>query len=116
MDPASAAAAASLATELWKLGGIAAVLLAIIVVGGYLMFRFLIGMIRDLGARLNLVQDYQKSELAAVVGANTLSNQAVVVACENLRTMQSQVIDALRVRPCLIETAAYPVVRPALPH
>lgn len=116
MDPATATATAAIATELWKVGGIAAVLLAIIVVGAWLMFRFLIGMIKDLGQRLNKVQDYQTKELAFVVGANTASNQAVVVACDNLRATQGQVLDALRVRPCLIEPERHPVVRTPLPH
>jgi hypothetical protein len=115
MDPTSASAAATVATELWKVGGIAAVLLAIIVVGGYLMFRFLIGMIKELGERLSDVQDYQRDHLEKVVQDNTASNHAVVVACDNLRTAQGQVFDALRVRPCLIETEKLPAVRTPIP-
>lgn len=113
MDPVTTIAAG---TELWKVGGIAAVLLAVIVIGGYLMFRFLIGQIRDLGARLNEVQDRQVQELSAVVAENTKSNLAVVSACDRQGVMHAQVLDALRSRPCLIETGEHRAVRPPIPH
>jgi hypothetical protein len=106
MDPASAV---TVGTELWKVGGIAAFLLGILVFGGWLMFRFFVDLVKGLSDRLNVVQDRQTTELAAVVQANTKSNDAVAASC-------NQMVAVLRDRPCLIETGKHPAQRPGLPH
>lgn len=110
MDPVNAG------IELWKMGGIAAVLLGIIVASGYLMFRFLTAQIRALGERLNQVQDRQVNEISVLVRECTVSNHAVVAACSGLKESHHQVVDALRVRPCLLETGPHQAVRTPLPH
>lgn len=102
--------------ELWKLGGIAAVLLAVLVAGGWLMFRFFVHLVRDLGRRLDVVQGEQNRELLEVVKANTRSNDAVTAASHETTVALRQMADVLRVRPCLIESGPQPVPRPTLPH
>lgn len=113
MDPSTVTAAG---IELWKIGGIAAVLLAIIVIGAYLMFRFLIKMIHDLGVRLNSVEDHRVNSLQSVIEANVTASHEVVAACRELRSSNEQVVEVLRSRPCLIETSPHPIARPVLPQ
>jgi len=100
MDPAAAAA---LTEQAYKLGGIAGVLLLILVAGGWLMFRFFVGMVKDLGARLDNVQGAQADKLTTCVDANTASNHAVVAHLKDHKEMSAQIVTALHMRPCLIK-------------
>lgn len=103
MDPVTAG------SEVYKVGGIAAVLLLILVYGGWLMFRFFVTLVNRLGERLDAVQGAQVNELKEVVKANT-------TAFVELRNTDTQILEALRVRPCLIETGQHRVIKTPLPQ
>lgn len=103
MEPITAGAAAKAGISLYEAGGFALLLLAIIVLGATLMARFLMAMIRDLGTRLNVVQDRQTGLLVGVVQDST-------AACRDLRNEVvkqtasiDQQTDVLRQRKCLVD-------------
>lgn len=104
MDPVTAVSAAS---EAWKIGGIAAVLLLILVSGGWLMYRFFVQLVRTLGERLNAVEDRQVKELTEVISQNT-------EAFHGLKHSNAEIIAAMRARPCLIETGV--MHKPRMPE
>jgi predicted PurR-regulated permease PerM len=97
MDPTTAAAA-KVGISLYEAGGLALLLLGIIVGAGVIVFRFLSQMIRDLGARLNGVQDEQTKLLAGVVIENTKSNHALQSEIAKQTAVISQQSQVLRER------------------
>lgn len=103
MEPTTAISAG---LSLYQAGGFALLLLAIVVIGAALMARFLMAMIRDLGARLNSVQDQQTGLLVGVIKESTAQMQRQTEAIE-------QQTEVLRARPCLVETGIHH--RPTLP-
>lgn len=113
-EPVTTAAVVSAGLSIYQAGGFALLLLAVVVIGGTLMGRFLMAMIRDLGARLNSVQDNQTDLLVGVVKDCTASNHALREEMREQTSVIRQQNDVLRARPCLIETGTHQ--RPALPH
>lgn len=104
MDPATLAAAGKAGLSLYEAGGLALLLLGIIVIGATLMARFLIGMIRELGARLNSVQDDQTKNLTGVIKENTAASRDLREEMAKQTATISAQTEALRGRPCLIES------------
>jgi hypothetical protein len=82
--------------SLYEAGGLALVMLAIIVAGAYFMFRFLFGQINSLGARLNAVQDAYTDKTVSVM--EEVSHQSRRAADTNI-----EILANLRSRKCLID-------------
>jgi predicted PurR-regulated permease PerM len=95
MDPTSVA---TVGISLYQAGGLALLLLGIIVGAGVIVFRFLAQMIRDLGTRLNAVQDQQSQLLVGVVRENTTSNHELRSEMAKQTTIISQQSQVLRER------------------
>jgi hypothetical protein len=99
--------------SLYEAGGLALLLLGIVVVGATLMVRFMMAMIRDLGTRLNGVQDQQTGLLVGVIKENTEASREMRMELAHQTNIIAQQTEALRARPCLIDTGVYPKL-PAL--
>jgi len=114
MDPVTAGTAVKAGISIYEAGGFALLLLIIIVIGAALMARFLMSMIRDLGTRLNSVQDKQTGLLVGVVQENTKSNGELRDEIRTQTYAIRQQTAALQSRPCLVETAI--IRKPTLPE
>jgi predicted PurR-regulated permease PerM len=111
MEPVTAISAAKAGLSLYEAGGLALVLLAIIVGAGFLVFRFLVKMISEISMRLNQVQDQQTNRLVGVLEDNTEAMRGVQTEVAKQTIIISQQNAAMQGRPCLIGSGAHP--RPA---
>ncbi|MEY2855628.1 MAG: hypothetical protein RL030_2760 [Pseudomonadota bacterium] len=106
MEPVSTTVTAAKAgISLYEAGGFALLLLAVIVAGATLMARFLMALIRDLGTRLNAVQDQQTGLLVGVVQESTKAANDLRAEMAKQTGVIEQQTEALRARPCLVDTA-----------
>jgi hypothetical protein len=106
MEPVTATVTAAKAgISLYEAGGFALLLLAVIVAGATLMARFLMALIRDLGTRLNAVQDQQTGLLVGVVQESTkASNELRAEVAKQTAIIENQT-EVLSARPCLVDSA-----------
>jgi uncharacterized protein HemX len=107
MEPVTATAAVKAGLTLYEAGGLALLLLALGVVGGSLMVKFLMGLIQDLGARLNAVQDQQTGLLVGVIKESTDASREMRNELARQTAIIVQQNEALRQRKCLVETDTY---------
>lgn len=114
MDAATAAAALAAFEQLWKLGGIVAVLLGLLVVFSIAAFIVTVRVYRHMVNRLITVEDDRAIILKVAVVENTSSNIQLLSKVERLCEIQIETLQALRSRPCLIESGINH--RPTLPN
>jgi hypothetical protein len=104
MDPASLA---TVTAEVYKVGGILAVMLFIICVAAIYVWKFLMKTINELGRRITEVE---KEKTAILVGNVSDSTEAQRAVAQELRVQTGvlqSVADVLRGRPCLLPTDRY---------
>ena len=108
MDPA---AIASITTEVYKVGGIVAVLLVIMCIAAISVWRFFLRLINDLSERLNTVQNERAEGLSALIiktsdsmGHFAKENAQQTRAMEAVEKSMLAVVNALGARRCLVDT------------
>lgn len=89
---------ASVGISLYQAGGLALLLLGIIVGSGVIIFRFLSGMIVSLGEELKGVRTQMTEALVGVVSENTKSNHALQSEIAKQTIIISQQSQVLRER------------------
>lgn len=114
MDPATIASLAAAFNELWKLGGIIAVLLAALAGFSIAAFVVAVRIYKHLTARLIAIEDDRALILKVALTENTASNFKVAAKIDDLCDIQKETLGALRSRPCLIESGVQH--RPNLPR
>lgn len=90
--------AANVGISLYQAGGLALLLLGIIVGAGIIIFRFLSAMIISLGSELKEVRHEMSDALIGVVSENTKSNHALQVEIAKQTVVISQQSQVLRER------------------
>lgn len=90
--------AANVGISLYQAGGLALLLLGIIVFAGIIIFRFLSGMILSLGEELKTVRTQMTDVLVGVVSENTKSNQELQGEIAKQTIIISQQSQVLRER------------------
>lgn len=106
MDPVKAG------LSLYEAGGLALLLLALMAALIWMVGRFLFKMVDKLGDRINDLEGAQRDRLDKVMSANTTVLGQLVVATSEQTIYIKQQTEALRQRPCLIESGIQP--RPTL--
>jgi NAD/NADP transhydrogenase alpha subunit len=99
MDPVSAVSAT---VTLYQAGGLALVLIAIQVICGSLVVKWMMNIITSLGAELKESRTSANTTLSTVVKENTRSNDKLCGAVERNTAMIEHQTEVLRGRPCLL--------------
>lgn len=89
---------ASVGISLYQAGGLALLLLGIIVGAGIIVFRFVSGMILSLGSELKEAREEMTEALLGVVSENTKSNHALQTEIAKQTIVISQQSQVLRER------------------
>lgn len=108
MDPGTATAAGlEIFKGLWQIGGIVAVLLAllIILVGVGIMLG--VRVFRHMSMRMGAVEDSRVDLLQGCIGENTAAVRHMSGKIDHQTAVIVQQTDAMRSRPCLIESGAH---------
>lgn len=101
MDPIKAG------LSLYEAGGLALLLLAIIVASGFFIFRFFVGLIRDIGADLTSVRKEFTVALGGVIRENTDASRNLQSEVARQTLIISQQTEVMRGRPCLVESGVH---------
>lgn len=115
MDVAAVAATAEILTNLWKLGGIVAVLLGCLVALAAAVFVVSVKAWRSLAARCQAVEEDRAMILKTCVLENTISNRDIASGMHKMCDYQESMLDVLKARPCLEPTPTYAPKKPTLP-
>lgn len=114
MEPATAIKAG---LSLYEAGGLALFLLGIVVIGGHLMFRFLVSMINTQGVRIDKMVGEDRDKMLKSIDTNTASNIAVVNSCSlmshDVKILTNVLIERV---PRVNDSAGFPTPLPGKNH
>ena len=104
MDPVTTATAG---ISLYQAGGLALLLLGMGAVGVSIMAKWFMGQVSALGGELRLVRTEMQTTLVGVIRENTKSAQELRAEVAAQTVVISQQNNAMRDRPCLVDTGAH---------
>jgi hypothetical protein len=113
MDAAAIAATAEILTNLWKLGGIVAVLLGCLVMLAGAVFVVSVKAWRALAARCQQVEEDRALILKTCVLEQTIASRDTSSGMRKMCDYQEEMLDVLKARPCLVESQVHR--KPSLP-
>lgn len=112
MEPATIA---SLINEVYKVGGVVLVLLLLGGLGCAYFGKFLISQVNSLSARVAQVESEKTQILVTHLKDNTSGLHEIADQTKRQTDKLEDVVQALRARPCLIDTGTHPTL-PTLPR
>lgn len=111
MEPS---AAASFMVEVYKVGGVVLVLLLLLAAACVYFGKFLVGQVNALSARVSQVETEKTQILVTHLKDNTSGLHEIANQTKRQTDKLEEVVQALRSRPCMVETGTY--VKPTLPQ
>lgn len=100
-------AVATVVTEVYKVGGILAVLLVIMCIAAIYVWKFLMKTINELGRRLTEVEKEKTTILVGHIAQSTEAQRQLASETRGQTEVIRGMADVFRARPCLLPTDRY---------
>lgn len=113
MDAASIAAATKALQDLWQIGGVVLVLLAILVLFAVAVFVVSVRAWRSMATRLGHVEDDRVQMAKGALAASAAAMHNVAAKLDTTNQLSRDTLAAMHARPCLVASGQHD--RPTLP-